>query len=475
MRGLARKAVVTGAVMGLVGGGYLAWRRYGGVDPYTAFTKGGHTADPTQEIKAKGVKIRQYVDGKLVGETDAKSLTVGQDRNRLTLRGIKNGKTKGPNGPMQFAAKKGILNPNLRTADLSGGVRVKGTDFDVTSSVATLNGKLGVIDVPTPLKGTIKDMQFSAASLTHRMNTDYTKIVRPLVVGKLPKGLGMPGMQASKVWAFTGDDVTNEKGQQRAENGWASDGDLVITAPHLARDPKTDVVTATSEGGTRVTYRSAKADVVADKVVIDQKAKVAFCTGHVLVYVRPKGEWDKPLDTKTVTLGPLVPDIPASLTPTLGKDGTLSDDEKAKIEALRSTKNLRDYPMQLSAEEVTYWYKEGERHMIAKKGRPTAFQRFEDGRWRQAWAPEARYDGEKDMLNLVGGTSKREVHLENSVADVNDCFLAKMSTKEDQTEDTEYLWMKSPKGKGIDFDADKPKKETPAKPPAGKTPPPSGG
>ena len=472
MRGLARKAVVVAVVMGVAGGATLAYRRYSGVDPYTAFTNRGRKADPTQEIVAKGVKIRQYVNGKLVGGADAKTLTMGQDRNRLTLGGIKNGKTQGPNGPMQFAAKQGILNPNARTADLSGGVRVKGTDFDIASSMATLDGKAGVINVPTPLKGTIKEGRFSAESMVHRMNTDYTRIAKPLWVGKLPKTMGLPGIQASKVWAFTGDETTVENGLQKAKDGWASDGDLVITAPHLVRDPKTEVLTATSEGGTRVTYRSAKADVVADKVVIDQKTKKAVCTGHVLVYVRPKKDWEKPLDTQTVASGPLVPDIPASLTPTLGKGGALSGEERAKIEALRSTKNLREYPMQLSAEEVTYWYKDGERRMIAKNGRPTAFQRFEDGRWRQAWAPEARYDGEKDMLDLVGGTSKREVHLENSVADVNDAFQAKMSTKEDQTEDTEYLWMKSPKGKGIDFDADKPKKDAP-KPPA--TVPPSGG
>ena len=459
---------MTGLVMGVAGGAYLAYRRYSGVDPYTVFKKPGHVSDPTQEISAKGVKIRQYVNGKLVGETDAKTLKVGQDRNRLTLGGIKNGKTKGPNGPMQFAAGRGVLNPNARTAELSGGVRVKGgTEFDITSNLAALDGRLGVIKVPTPLKGQIKGADFSAASFVHQMNTNTTKIVQPLLVGKLPKGAGVPGVpgvQASKVWRFYADESTSDDDSQVGDDAWASSDDLVITAPHLVRDVKTEVVTATSKGGTRVTYHSAKADFVADKVVVYQKEQRAVCTGHVLVYVRPKKDWDKPIDTKTITLGPIVPDLPTSLTPTLGKDGTLSDEERAKIEAVRSSKNLRDYPMQLAAEEVTYWYKEGERHMVAKKGRPTAFQRFDNGEWRQAWAPEARYDGEKEMLDLIGGTSKREVHVENSKTDVTDSFLAKIDTKEGKN----WMSSKGMKVKGIDFEADRPKPPTTTKSPGEK-------
>ncbi len=446
------------AVIAGVGGGVIAWRKYGGLNPYANLDR-KRPHDPTTEILVSGVKMRRYEGGKLVASAQADRMRVAAGASTLTLDHIKNGTLQTPQGPMQFAAGTGVLQPNLKNVELSNGIRVKGnggTDFDIQSARASLNGRIGEISVPTPLKGTIMGGTLTAASLVRRMNTDYMRIAKPTYIGPLPKAVGAPAEIQSKVWSFTGEEVTKEHGLNNAKDGWASDGDMVITAPKLTHDPKTEVVTATSEGNVRATYRSAKADIVADKVVIYQNEKKAVCTGHVLVYVRPKKEWDKPLRINDEDRGPLVPDIPPSLMAKMSEGGTLSQAEKDKVTELRSGKNLRDYPLQMAAEEVTYWYKEGERHAIAKQGNPTAFQKFDDGRWRQAWAPEAHYDGEKDMLDLIGSMDKREVHMKNSVADNNDCFKAKLSTKEDQTEDDEYVYMLKPKGKGIDFDADKP-------------------
>ena len=464
MRKAARTAITGALLLGGAAGGYVAWRRYGGVDPYKAFVA-SRKPDPTTEIVAKGVRLRQYEKGKLVGGAEAKILTAGQNRNLLKLKGIKNGFVKGPTGTLQFAAGEGVLHPNTRSADLSGLVRVKGTDFDVQTSSAALDGRLSEMRALSPLKGTIGGGAFSAQSMVHRANTDYTRITRPIWIGKLPKAAQVPSVSKDKTWHFTGEDVVIRGTVETATDAYASDETMVITAPKVTQDTKTKVVTATGDATARATYHSSKADIVADKVVIYRDEKRAVCTGRVLVYVRPKSEWDKPLKVDESERGPLVPDIPAATLAKMGQGGALSKQEKAKIDELRSTKNLRAYPMQMAAAEVTYWYKEGERRAVAKGGNPTAYQSFDDGRWRQAWAPEARYDGEKDILDLVGGKSKREVHLQNSIEDVTDCFLAKMSTKEDQTEEDQYLSMKSPQGRGIDFDADKPKKDAPAKPP----------
>lgn len=459
------------AVVAMAAGSYVAWRKYGGLNPYAGLgRKLPH--DPTTEILVSGVQMKHYEGGKLTASAQADRMRVAAGANRLTLDHVKNGTLQTPQGPMQFAAGMGVLQPNLKTVDLSNGIRVKGrggVDFDVQSERATLNGRIGEINVPTPLKGTIMGGQLTAASLVRRMGSgvDYARMTLPTWTGSLPRTAGMPKeMQSDKVWHFTGDETTvgSEdpkvtdpalKRLRHAVNGWASDGEMVITAPFLTEDPKTEIVTATSGGGVRATYHSAKADIVADKVVIYQQEHKAFCTGHVLVYVRAKKEWDKPLQINDEDRGPLVPDIPPSMMAKMGQGSELSQAEKDKIQELRSGKNLRDYPMQMAAEEVTYWYKEGERHAIAKGGNPTAFQKFDDGRWRQAWAPEAHYDGEKDMLDLIGSMDKREVHMKNSVADNNDCYKAKLSTKEDQTEDDEYVYMYKPKGHGIDFDADK--------------------
>ena len=470
----ARKAVGNVAlavvVGGVAGGGFYAYRKYGSLNPYAGFKRQA-AHDPTTQILVNGVRMRRYENGKLVASAEANRMTVSPGAAQLRMNHIKNGMVQSPQGKMQFAAGTGVLQPNLKTVDLANGVRVKGTDFDIATAQANLNGRIGELSVPTPLKGTFMGAQLTAAKLVHRMNTDFTRIDHPEAIGPLPPAAvaGMPVQVQSKVWHFTGEWVTHGSDDKKvtdpavkrldiAENGWASDGEMVITAPHLTHDGKTEIVVATGDGKTRATYHSAKADIVADKVTIYQKEKRAFCTGHVLVYVRPKSEWDKPLHIDEDDRGPLVPDIPASMVPkmVIDKNGDLSPAEKDKIDQIRSGKNLRDFPMQMAADEVTYWYKEGERHAIAKNGSPTAFQKFDDGRWRQVWAPEAHYDGEKDMLDLIGPTSKREVHLKNSIEDVTDCFTAKLSTKEDQTEEDQYVQMKSPKGHIMDFNSDKP-------------------
>ncbi len=466
MSPVVRKTMGNAALLALLvalgGGAVQVYRKYGSLNPYGNLGH-AHTADPMAEVTAKGVRVREYHDGKLVTQADADRLTMAQGGNRIVLDHVRNGVSKTPQGPVSFAGGKGVLNPLTKTVEVSQGVRVKGGDFDISSSAATLNGRTGEVNVPRPLEGTIGGGKLTAASMFHTNNTNFTRIKLPVWQGAVT-AQDAPTPMKNKRWRFTGDEVTNgtddakkakdpvERRMRHAVDGWATDGEMVITSPSMMEDPETGVVTATGGKDARVTYHSAKADIVADKVVVYQKEHRAVCTGRVIMYVRSKAEWDKPLDVDKVALGPLVPDIPAALMAKMKSTEPLSQADKDKISELRSSKNLRDYPMQMAAEEVTYWYQEGERRAVAKGGTPTAFQRLDDGRWRQAWAPTANYDGEKDMLDLVGPLSKREVHMKNAIGDISDCFLAKMST----AEDSDYAWMKKPNGQGIDFDADQP-------------------
>ena len=466
MSPVVRKTMGNAAILALLaalgGGAVQVYRKYGSLNPYGNLGH-AHTADPMAEVTAKGVRVREYHDGKLVTQADAEKLTMAQGGNQIVLDHVKNGVSKTPQGPVSFAGGKGVLNPLTKTVEVSQGVRVKGGDFDVSSRMATLSGRTGEVNVPTPLQGTIGGGRFTAASMVHRNNTNFTRIVLPEWKGRVT-AQDAPTPMKNKQWRFTGDEVTNgtddakrakdpvERRLRHAVNGWATDGEMVITSPTMMEDPETGIVTATGDKAARATYHSAKADIVADKVVVYQKEHRAVCTGRVIMFVRPKADWDKPLRIDDDDRGPLVPDVPASLLAKMSGGATLSQAEKDKIGELRSSKNLRDYPMQMAAEEVTYWYQEGERRAVAKGGTPTAYQKLDDGRWRQAWAPTANYDGEKDMLDLVGSLDKREVHMKNSIGDNNDCYQAKLST----AEDNDYAWMKKPKALGTDFDADQP-------------------
>ena len=462
-------ALVAGSAVVAVG---LAWKRYGRLDPYSSVTKKSRPSNPATSIQAGDVTIRHYENGKLVAKADAKGLTMDQSRSGIVLDKIKNGLMQTKQGPMQFAAGTGVLRPDLKMVDVSNGVRVKGADFDVTSSMASINGRKGELVVPKSLFGKIAGKgDFNASSLVHRPNTSYTLIKDPHYRGKLPDSVELPAARQDRVWDMKGDTAEQKGTQWVYTDARASDGEVIVMAPTIEQNTKTDVITATG----RATYRSAKADMIADKVVVYRKEGRAEFFGNVVMLVRPKRDWEKPLPKDEEGLKPLAVNLPGE--PAQGP----SPAEKQRDEDLRSGKTIRDYPLNMKADTMTYWYRKGQRHGIAKGSDATAYQKFEDGRWwRQVTAPEAHYDAEKDMLDLLGDTSKRQVRMKNSIGDDVQAIAATMSTKEDQTEDDEYKKFKSPSGKVVDRgDSDDPrgapetKPTDPKKTPPVKTEPPT--
>ena len=85
----ATKAVRSTALALVAGGAVvvagLAWKRYGGLDPYSSVTKKSRPSNPATSIQASGVNIRHYENGKLVAKADAKGLTIDQGRSGIVL------------------------------------------------------------------------------------------------------------------------------------------------------------------------------------------------------------------------------------------------------------------------------------------------------------------------------------------------------------------------------------------------------
>jgi len=84
-------------------------------------------------------------------------------------------------------------------------------------------------------------------------------------------------------------------------------------SPHIEQNRKTDVIVATG----RATYRSAKADMIADKVTIYRKESRAEFSGNVVMLVRAKKDWDKPLPKDDGGLKPLSVDLPPDVAKSL--------------------------------------------------------------------------------------------------------------------------------------------------------------
>ena len=472
----ARKAIqnvaVTLVVVGAGTGAGIAWKRYGALNPYDQIEKKKRPVDPSSAFVATGVTIKHYQKGKLVASTEADRLTMAEDRNALKLKGIRNGVAQTAKGPFKFDAGAGVLHPNLRTVDISGGVHIQGKDIDVTTAQANINANQGKLTMPKPLQGDIGGGRGRAESLVYVPNKEFAQLTKVVWQGEPPKGLGAPVGAQSKAWDMAAADATQKGRIYTYTEARAQNGDLIVIAPKVVQDAKNDVLTATG----RATYRSAKADFVADKVVIYRKEKRAVLTGNVVMLVHPKRDWDKPLPKNDdAGVKPMEPAIPAELQKG-SSGGDVSPEEKKRDEELRSGKTLRDYPMNLKAAEVTYWYGDGNRHAVAKGGEPTAYQKFEDGRWRVMNAVEARYDGEKDLLDLFSEGAKRQVKMKNSIGDTMDAVWLQLTTKEDATEDEEEMKSKSAIAHLIDRDGDnelagpkkpaKPKAADPKKPPA---------
>lgn len=437
-----RNVALTLAVAAAGTGAAVAWKRYGRLDPYSSLAKKGKRPyDPSAAIQAKDVRIKHYSNGKLIASALADRLTVGQDHRGLILKGITQGIAQTSRGPMRFEAESGILQPQARTVSVSGSVHVKGADFDVKTQQAMIDGRKGELQVPTPLKGRIKGGDFVAGELVYRPNTDYLRIREAAWRGRLPQDPEVPAAQRGRTWDMAFAESERKGRIETYSEARAEDGEVIVMAPKLVRDIRTDVLTATG----RATYRSAKADVIADKIVVYRKEGRAVCTGNVVMLVRAKKDWEKPLSQlgKDDDAKPLSPAVPASLAKKGTTGDEISPEEKERDKALRSGKTLNDYPMNLKAEEVTYWYRKGERRAVAKGGDPTAYQRFDDGRWREAKAVQANYDGEKDLLDLLSDGTKRQVKMKNSIGDTVDAIWLQVSTKEDQTEDDEYMKSKS--------------------------------
>jgi len=82
------------------------------------------------------------------------------------------------------------------------------------------------------------------------------------------------------------------------------------------------------------------------------------------------------------------------------------------------------------------------------------------------------YDGEKELLDLVGDPSKFQVRMKNSIGDDFHASAGQLSTKEDQTEEDEYSKFGKSYGTFADRDsADDPRGAPTTKPGDPKTDP----
>jgi lipopolysaccharide export system protein LptA len=455
-----RNVALTVAAGCLCYGGYIYLVRFGNLDPF----KGLKRTNPlgSAALRIEKVKVHAYNKGKLQLSADLDKMDVATDKNSFDLQGVRNGLYYGDGRKVSFAGQQGNWNGSTQKLTLFGGVRAASTDFDLQTSAADFERKPEKLQVPLPVSGRFYGGFIEAANLNYDMRTKDLR-TGPIDWQGKPEGVGQETGETvtPRTWTIKSGPFSQHGITQTFEDARATDGEVLVFAPHVERDTKTDVLTATG----RVTYFSGKSDVIADKVVIYRKEKRAVFTGHVDMLVKPKKDQDQPpKEEKVPTVTREDQEVKPDLTPR-----KVDEASKQKDDDLRSGKTLRDYPLSITADEITYWYKKGNRHAVIK-GAPVSDQHFPDGRWRKGWAHDALYDGEKDTLLLQSLEGEKDARMRNSIGDLYKGTWLEVSTKDDQPEGEEEV-----KGEGVEaFLVDRSGEDTrePKKPGAGSATPP---
>ena len=379
-------------------------------------------------IQLEGVSLRAYDKGKLVAQAEIDKVNVRKDRQFFDFIGIRDGSLFSEEGKIDFSAKSATYDDIAELMRFESGVKLVGEEFNLNAPKLTLDRQAENWQAPGPVTGTMKGGRLYAMDLKYKMANKVFLAGGPVRWrGGLPQDVvkDAPVAQSKTPWDIEGRNFKSANNVSSWTDGRATDGEIIVRAPSIQHDKKSDVLTCTG----KVYYFSKKANLVADKAVIYRKEKRAVLTGNVRMLVKPK---DK-ADLTEQEIPPFRPDVPEAIAQ--GRPEAPSPEEtqqqKDLDEALRSAKTVRDYPSMVKAEQVEYWYAKGDRHGIVT-GAPEAFQAIGELRWRRVSAFKGLYDGEKETLRMESSApEKREVRFVSSIGDDMHGWWFLVSTKED--------------------------------------------
>ncbi len=360
-------------------------------------------------------------------------MRIAQNRQMYDFVGVSKGQLTWKKALYEFSAERGNWNGYAKQLVLDGKVKLKSAKFDLASQELSYDEAKKTFRVPRPVTGKLYGGELKVANFVYNMDKEEYTTGEGSWKGTLAS-IGIqeiPGAEGTRKWDidFSKSDGSVKRSKEIATytNARATDGDVIILAPKMVHNTKTDVLTASGE----VKYFSSKANVIADQVVVFRKEKRAVLSGKVTMLVKPKAqENDKVVEG---TLPPMLPQVPDSISQSRPPAPYNKDAQKKREDTVRSGSNLRDYPLSITANRIEYWYKKGERRATIT-GSPQARQELPEGEWRYSWAFSAKYDGEKEILTLESQKDKQEVILKNSLGDEVYGMWGQLSTKEGDDE-----------------------------------------
>lgn len=381
-------------------------------------------------IQLNDVSLRHYHGMKLITTSRIERVDVSKDRQSFDLYHVSNGVYHGDKGEVHFGALRANWSAINRTLNVTEQAHIWNANMNLTTATITLDQGKQQLTAPKAITGKLYEGQITANWLQYGIDSGAAEAGPVHWVGALNL-LQNEADPTPRRWDISSDHLKRSKNGESEvyTNGVASDGEVIIKAPHIEREVKTDVLTATG----RVLYFSSRANVSANKVVVFRKERRALLTGNVQMFLKPKKDKDRPPMIEEIPpFRPFVPsDIaakhPVAPTPV---PTAIKPNQKETEDQLRTAKNARDYPMSVKAEKIEYWYHKGERRAIIT-GDPQARQEFPNGAWRHIWTVEGKYNGELETLRLNSSKGKKDTRMKNSLGDDLVATWLEFSTKED--------------------------------------------
>jgi lipopolysaccharide export system protein LptA len=294
-----------------------------------------------------------------------------------------------------FSAQKANYNAAEQLMMILGAANFRGESFDLKTADAKVDLKNERIVIPNGVTGTALKGQIKTGKLVLGFGTGKH-------VAQAVEWRGAPpvqGISQSREVQFRAESMefTSDPDVVIYIDAEAIDDNALMRAKKVTYDSSNDVVTL--ECG--AVYFGPEAILSAPKVIVDRKQKKAVASGAIgTVYLLVKPENEKGIPSKQ----PAQPNLPPGLVQP-------SDDDE-----VRSSKNLRKYPIVVTASNVEYFYSKGAKKAIIT-GSPKAVQQLRNGLWREVTAPRAEYEEEKELLSLFSSGEGKDVKLKNSAGD----------------------------------------------------------
>ncbi|MCH7904213.1 MAG: hypothetical protein IH944_06550 [Armatimonadetes bacterium] len=395
-----------------IGVGWVSMAEILRADAFVKFRGGDEPLGATEGIAISNFEFKIHEFDRLTSSATVDSASVTRDRSTITMTGVRNGHFwMEEDDDFFYEAERAVYRYYTRQLLADEGVHVWNDRMDLFADEFQYDKDTGTLTIQGEVTGTLDGGYLIASEVGYVTDGRILTAGEVSWTGKLQD----PVQDERREWQIHGLHMEIVGDVGRYEEARATDGEIIVVADFVTHYREEDVLIATGN----VRYWSVDVNLKCDEATVYRDERRVKLVGSVTMLI--KAEDDEKLEETKIL------DVPR-----MDRDGTPTDPQAAtdeQIEALRDTENIRKFPTKVVADQVEYWYKDGERRAVIT-GNPFARQDLASG-WRFGWAHSALYDGEAETLTLLSSEGKQDAMLLLSIGDRFKATDITLSTNED--------------------------------------------